>query len=169
MANVHYVNCEVCGKEYYVDKELYQTVLSNPEQVLKCPFCKKEFILKKQVKISKVGGSDLSINKTNWKDIKKVTKRAGVTRQVFSGQNSMMVLNEIHPSAAPALHHHSHEQLTYIIQGNAEFVLGDKVLDLIEGDTIVIPPHIPHSLKAVGEETVLNLDVFSPIREDYLS
>src|ERR1043166_6478937 len=98
-------------------------------------------------------------SKTNWKDITKITKREGVTRQVFSGRNSMMVLNEIHPSAAPALHQHSHEQLTYIMQGKAEFVVGNEVLNLIEGDVIVIPPNIPHSLKAVGEETVLNLDV----------
>ncbi|MCL4439882.1 MAG: cupin domain-containing protein, partial [Firmicutes bacterium] len=69
---------------------------------------------------------------------------------------------------APAFHSHPHEQLTYILRGKAEFVLGDETLDLEEGDLLLIPPNITHSLKVIGTVPVLNLDVFSPIREDYL-
>ncbi len=106
--------------------------------------------------------------KENWNTLERAKAREGVTRRVFSGDNSMMVLNEIAPEAAPALHAHAHEQLTYMIKGQAEFVLGDEVLYLQEGDVLLVPPNIPHSLKVLGNEPVLNLDVFSPIREDYL-
>ncbi|OGP63338.1 MAG: hypothetical protein A2170_11100 [Deltaproteobacteria bacterium RBG_13_53_10] len=97
-----------------------------------------------------------------------VQARSGVTRRVFSGKNSMMVLNELMPSAKPALHHHPHEQLTYIIEGTCRFVIGDERVEMAPGDLILIPPNIPHSLEVTSNKPVLNLDVFSPIREDYL-
>lgn len=47
MASVYYVNCEACGKQYYLESNLYTVVKENPEQQkLKCPFCKSEFTLK---------------------------------------------------------------------------------------------------------------------------
>lgn len=107
-------------------------------------------------------------NQGNWDSLPGVAVRQGVSRKVFSGQNSMMVLNEIKPGIEPRLHSHPHEQLLYIISGAAEIVLGDEVLNLKAGDILLVPPDIPHSLKVLGNETVLNLDVFSPIREDYL-
>jgi C4-type Zn-finger protein len=45
MAKTHYVECPVCGKEFYLETLLYQTVMSNPKQNLKCPFCKEDFYL----------------------------------------------------------------------------------------------------------------------------
>lgn len=108
-------------------------------------------------------------NQANWDTIPRVISRDGVTRRVFSGKNSMMVLNEIYPSAYPALHHHPHEQLTYILQGESEFVIGDEVLQLKPGDVVLVPPNVPHSSKTTSAEPVLNLDIFSPIREDYLT
>jgi quercetin dioxygenase-like cupin family protein len=107
-------------------------------------------------------------SKANWDTIPEETARAGVTRKVFSGKNSMMVLNKILPSASPALHHHPHEQLTYILEGESEFVLGDEVLNLKAGDVVLVPPDVPHSSKTVSAIPVLNLDIFSPIRDDYL-
>ncbi len=104
----------------------------------------------------------------NWTKISRVQVRGGVTRRVFSGKNSMMVLNELMPSAKPALHHHPHEQLTYIIEGACRFAIGDEMVDMTAGDLILIPPDFPHSLEVTGNKPVLNLDVFSPIREDYL-
>ena len=104
----------------------------------------------------------------NWDSLQRVVVRQGVSRKVFSGKNSTMVLNEIEPGTIPRLHSHPHEQLLYIMSGTAEIVLGDEVLNLKAGDILLVPPDITHSLKALGNETVLNLDVFSPIREDYL-
>ena len=105
----------------------------------------------------------------NWAKLKRVPVRDGVTRRVFSGQKSMMVLNELMPSAKPALHQHPHEQLTYIIEGTCRFVIGEEVVDMAAGDIILINPDTPHSLEVTGDGPVLNLDVFSPIRDDYLT
>jgi redox-regulated HSP33 family molecular chaperone len=48
MATVYYVDCKFCGKQYYIDANLYNIVKSNPKQLLKCPFCKKEFPYKQE-------------------------------------------------------------------------------------------------------------------------
>ena len=107
--------------------------------------------------------------KANWNDLPRVQVRSSVNRRVFSGKNSMMVLNELMPGSRPSLHHHPHEQMVYIVEGTCRFVLGDETLDLEAGDVVLIPPDVPHSLEVTSDIPVLNLDVFSPIREDYLA
>lgn len=104
----------------------------------------------------------------NWSSIEKVVVRKGITRQVFSGKNSMLALNEIAPGTTPNLHSHPHEQLVYIVDGDVDFVVGDQVLPMKTGDMVVVPSNVPHSLKNKGAKACLNLDVFSPIRDEYL-
>lgn len=108
------------------------------------------------------------IKKASFDSLEAVAAREGVTRRVFSGDNSMMVINTIESFAQPALHQHPHEQLTYIIQGQCSFTLGEEVVPMNAGDVILVPPDVPHTLKPTSDETIINLDVFSPIREDYL-
>ena len=50
MAKVFYVNCTNCSKRYYLDELLYQKILDDPKQKAKCPFCRKEFHPKLEVK-----------------------------------------------------------------------------------------------------------------------
>lgn len=45
MAKVNYVECSSCHREYYIDRILSEALISNPDQLLKCPFCKSEFTL----------------------------------------------------------------------------------------------------------------------------
>ena len=104
----------------------------------------------------------------NFKQIAEKTAREGVTRRVFSGENSMMVLNTIQAFAQPALHQHPHEQITYILQGECDFTMGEEVIKMKAGDVVLVPPDMPHTLKPTSDETIINFDVFSPIREDYL-
>ncbi|MGA3127302.1 MAG: cupin domain-containing protein [Candidatus Korobacteraceae bacterium] len=104
---------------------------------------------------------------SNWENLPGVVAREGVIRKVFTGNNSMLALNELKAGTKPNLHSHPEEQLTYILTGKAEFVLGDELLTLKAGDLLLVPPGVPHSLRVIGDETVLNMDIFSPIREDY--
>ncbi len=41
-------NVRYAGREYYLDRILYEVVISNPGQKLKCPFCKREFHLERK-------------------------------------------------------------------------------------------------------------------------
>ena len=47
------------------------------------------------------------------------------------------------------------------------FHIGDDIIEAGPGSLIRIPPDVEHFGEPVGDEQVLNLDIFSPIREDY--
>ncbi|KAA3628328.1 MAG: cupin domain-containing protein [Proteobacteria bacterium] len=104
----------------------------------------------------------------NFDSIRRIIAREGVDRRVFSGKNSTVVMNEIQASACPAIHSHPHEQITYILLGECEFYLGDETIRMSKGDVVLVPSNVKHGLRPLGDTPILNLDVFSPIREDYL-
>lgn len=43
MAKVHSVACPACDRDYYIDRILSEAIEKNPDQPLKCPFCKTVF------------------------------------------------------------------------------------------------------------------------------
>lgn len=108
------------------------------------------------------------VKKMNFENIEEITAREGVTRKVFSGDSMMMVINTIESYAVPALHQHSQEQITYILSGNCDFTLGEEKVPMGPGDVIKVPPDVPHTLTPTGQEKIVNIDVFCPIRENYL-
>lgn len=63
-------------------------------------------------------------------------------------------------------HTHPHEQSGYVISGKYQMTVGDEVYELNPGDSYAIPGNVPHSFKVLEGGEVI--DVFTPIREDYL-
>jgi quercetin dioxygenase-like cupin family protein len=66
-------------------------------------------------------------------------------------------------------HSHENEQLTYILEGALHFWIGaDRSEEVIvrAGEVLVIPSNVPH--EAVALEDTLDVDVFSPPRQDWL-
>ena len=47
------------------------------------------------------------------------------------------------------------------------FHIGDKSVVLGPGGLLQIPPDVMHWGEVVGDEPVLNLDIFTPVREEY--
>ena len=64
-------------------------------------------------------------------------------------------------------HSHPHEQMGMMISGRLEFTVDDTTRVLGPGDIWRIPGGVAHSVRAL-EEPAVALDVFHPIREDYL-
>lgn len=63
------------------------------------------------------------------------------------------------------LHHHPHEQITFMLEGKLEMQIGEEIVILEPGIVKVIPSNTPHS--AVALTDCILIDVFSPVREDY--
>ena len=63
------------------------------------------------------------------------------------------------------LHSHMHEQISYLVEGEFEMIIGDEKHHLVSGDILVIPSNVKHSGKALVNCRII--DVFSPVREDY--
>jgi len=92
-----------------------------------------------------------------------------VSRSAIRGDNCIIVFNWIKPHEDNVpFHDHPFDQTAYIAQGAIKFTVGDEEFIVKAGEIIQIPAGVPHKGWVMGEETALNIDVFSPIREDYL-
>jgi len=91
----------------------------------------------------------------------------GLSRQILGWDNQvMMVKVKFEKGAVGAPHQHFHTQTTFCHSGKFEFTI-DGVKHVIEpGDGLYIAPNLLHG--AVCLEPGVVLDVFSPVREDFL-
>ena len=102
----------------------------------------------------------------NWKEIPLEQMSALVTRQVIHAANLTIARIGLKQGAAVPTHAHVNEQVLNMISGRLKVILDDVETVLVGGQTLVIPPNVPHSVEAL-EETVA-VDVFSPRRDDWL-
>lgn len=91
----------------------------------------------------------------------------GVEVHTAAGEQIMLSYVDFEPGAVVEPHSHPHEQMGILLEGNLEFIIGDERHHLQAGDVWRIPGGVVHSAIA-GAVPVKALDVFSPIREDYL-
>jgi quercetin dioxygenase-like cupin family protein len=91
----------------------------------------------------------------------------GVEILTTAGKNLMLSVVRFEPRSVVADHSHPHEQMGILLEGKLEFTVGNVTRLLGPGDMWRIPSGVPHSVRAL-EAPVLALDVFHPIREDYL-
>ena len=97
-----------------------------------------------------------------WEDL-----GGGVSRKFLGWDNQiMMVKVKFEKGAEGSPHHHFHTQATYCAAGKFEFTVGDEKQIVKEGDGVYIPPTVLHGALCL-EEGIL-IDVFSPVREDFL-
>ena len=105
----------------------------------------------------------------NWDAMEWETVRPGVKRKVFHARGGTVVLNHLEPGHSPRPHSHVHEQIVCILSGEAEFTVDHRVFKVRPGSLLAIPPNAEHFARVTGKETLVNLDLFIPGREDYLA
>ena len=91
----------------------------------------------------------------------------GVDSYTASGEQMMLSLVKFEPGAVVELHQHEHEQCGILIAGELIFTIGDESRVLTVGEMWRIPGNVPHTCVA-GQDGVTALDLFTPIRDDYL-
>ena len=84
------------------------------------------------------------------------------------GEKMMMVLNATLPNHSVPLHSHPHEQVGMVYGGKAELRIGDEEHTVKKGDFYCIPANVPHSDTVIGDEPFIMLDIFYPVREDFI-
>ena len=91
----------------------------------------------------------------------------GVSRKFLGFDNQiMMVQVKFEKGAVGSPHHHFHTQATYCAEGKFEFEIDGEKQVVKAGDGVYIQPNMLHS--AVCLEAGILIDVFSPVREDFL-
>lgn len=91
----------------------------------------------------------------------------GVKRKIMAYDEKLMVVKvAFEEGGVGALHQHPHSQITHIQSGVFEVEIDGQKKILKTGDAFCIPPNVMHG--AVCKETGVLIDVFSPMREDFI-
>ncbi len=91
----------------------------------------------------------------------------GVIRRIKSYSDELMVVENIFRKGAEgARHSHPHTQITYVVSGKFEFTIGNETKTVTAGDTMLKKNGIEHGCVCL-EDGIL-LDIFSPMREDFV-
>ncbi len=92
----------------------------------------------------------------------------GVKRKIMSYDDNLMVVKvEFEKGGVGSLHQHYHSQITHIEKGVFEVEIDGVKKLLSAGDGFYIPPNTIHG--AVCMEAGVLIDVFSPMREDFIN
>jgi quercetin dioxygenase-like cupin family protein len=104
---------------------------------------------------------------TDWTNVPVEQLEAGIQRQMIVGQKLMICRLRLAPHVVTQPHDHPHEQLTLVERGRVLFTIGDEQRLAQAGDVLHFPPGAWHGATMLEEEVIL-VDIFSPIREDFL-
>lgn len=99
----------------------------------------------------------------------KETLSPRIDRRIISADKAMLTHVYLKKGAVVPMHHHENEQLTYILEGALKFWIGSEDADPVvvrAGEVLVLPSNVPHKAEAL--EDTLDVDVFSPPRQDWL-
>jgi len=98
------------------------------------------------------------------------TIMSGRKRYLTHTNDLMMVVIDFNdgPATEPdPPHHHEHEQITYVAEGEFLFFVGDTPYRVKAGDMVTIPSNVPHTVQLISKTARL-VDTFNPIRQEFL-
>jgi len=101
-----------------------------------------------------------------WDEIalEKITEM--LSQKLVTGEREMIAQTYLKRGALVPIHSHESEQMTYVLQGALRFLVGGEEIIVREGEVIHVPAEVPHQAEAL--EDTFELDVFSPIRQDWV-
>ena len=105
-----------------------------------------------------------------WDDMPKEKVSETLDRRLITGDRMMISHVYLKKGSVVPRHSHENEQITYILEGGLRFWIGpdeSQVIDVLAGEVLHIPSMVQHKAEAL--EDTLDVDVFSPPREDWLN
>jgi quercetin dioxygenase-like cupin family protein len=113
--------------------------------------------------------SQQSVTFYRWEDMPKEKVSDVLDRRLITGENIMLTHVYLKKGAIVQQHNHHNEQITYILEGGLRFWIGEdesEVIDVRAGEVLHIPSFVKHKAEAL--EDTIDVDVFSPPRQDWL-
>lgn len=104
-----------------------------------------------------------------WEDMPREKVSDLLDRRLITGDRMMLAHVYLKKGCIVPKHSHENEQITYILEGALRFFLGEDGAEQIvvsAGEVLHIPSHFPHKAEAL--EDTLDVDIFSPPRQDWL-
>jgi quercetin dioxygenase-like cupin family protein len=114
--------------------------------------------------------NDTAVTFFRWDDMpwEQVTDK--LKRKLVTGDQMMLAHVWLDKGCVVPKHSHHNEQLTYIVSGALHFYIGEDQKEEVivkAGEVLHIPSNVPH--KAVALEDTLDVDIFSPPRQDWIN
>jgi len=103
-----------------------------------------------------------------WDDVPAQRVSDGIDRQMIVGRRLMICRLTLGPHVDTPAHSHPHEQMTLVEKGRVRFTIGGHAREAAAGDVLHFPSNVVHGATMLDEEVVL-IDIFTPIREDFLA
>jgi quercetin dioxygenase-like cupin family protein len=113
--------------------------------------------------------AERSVTRYRWDDMPRETVSPMLERRLITCERMMIAHVYLKKGCIVPKHSHENEQITYILEGALKFHIGeDQKQELIvrAGEVLTIPSNVPHMAEAL--EDTLDVDIFSPIRQDWL-
>lgn len=110
-----------------------------------------------------------SVSFYRWNDMPKEKVSDELDRRLITGEHVMLSHVYLKKGAVVPQHNHHNEQITYILEGALRFWIGEdeeEVIDVRSGEVLHIPSLVKHKAEAL--EDTLDVDIFSPPRQDWL-
>jgi quercetin dioxygenase-like cupin family protein len=110
--------------------------------------------------------SSQTVRLHRWDEIalEKVTEM--LSRKLVTGEREMLAQIYLKRGCIVPKHSHESEQITYVLQGALKFLIGGEEITVREGEVLHIPSWVEHQAEALDD--TFELDIFSPIRQDWL-
>lgn len=111
-----------------------------------------------------------SVTFYRWEDMPRERVTESLERRLITADRMMLAHVYLEKGCIVPKHSHENEQLTYILEGALKFWIGEdgsEELIVRSGEVLVIPSHVPHRAEAL--EDTLDVDIFSPPREDWIN
>ncbi len=104
-----------------------------------------------------------------WTDVPREDVSERLARRLITGDRVMLAHVYLKKGCVVPRHSHENEQFTYILEGALQFFIGaDGAEEVVvrAGEVLHLPGNVPHEARAL--EDTLDVDVFSPPRQDWL-
>lgn len=104
-----------------------------------------------------------------WDDMPREQVTEKLSRRLVTGERMMLAHVYLEKGCIVPQHSHDNEQLTYILEGALHFWIGangEEEVVVRAGEVLHIPSNVPHKAEAL--EDTLDVDVFSPPRQDWI-
>jgi quercetin dioxygenase-like cupin family protein len=114
--------------------------------------------------------SQRTVTHYNWEQMPKEEVSPMLSRRLITGDRMMIAHVYLKKGCIVPRHQHENEQLTYIIDGELKFWIGEdesRIVHVKAGEVLHIPSMVWHKAEAVVD--TLDVDVFDPPRQDWLN
>jgi quercetin dioxygenase-like cupin family protein len=105
----------------------------------------------------------------NWDEMPKEEVTDLLDRRLITGERMMLAHVYMKKGCIVPRHSHENEQITYILEGALRFWIGadgEEEIIVRAGEVLHIPSQVFHKAEAL--EDTLDVDIFSPPRQDWL-